>query len=386
MRRSSACSRRRALPADALVRHVVTFGRVLREAGLEVGPGRIADALSALDEIELARQDDVYWSLRTTLVTRFEEIEPFDRAFNAWFLRAPILPPARIRSERLPRTQVAGRGDPIRRGDQEPRGDRLEVGWSATEVLRDRDFAAMTPEEFTQTRALMRRLATVRPQRRSRRLRSHARGRRLDLRAMTRRSLATGGDPIARSYRRRIDTARRLVVICDISGSMEAYTRGLLLFMHAAVEAGRVEVFAFATRLTRLTGALRTRDPEEALEGAAASVVDWASGTLIGASLKSFNDQWGRRGLSRGAVVVIVSDGWERQDSALLGREMARLARCAYAVVWVNPLKGNVNYEPVSAGMRAALPYVDRFLPGHTLASLECLADTLSAIDRRHAT
>jgi uncharacterized protein with von Willebrand factor type A (vWA) domain len=175
------------------------------------------------------------------------------------------------------------------------------------------------------------------------------------------------------------------VILCDISGSMEAYTRGLLLFMHAAVEAGRVEVFAFGTRLTRLTGALRTRDPEQALEAAAATVVDWASGTLIGESLKSFNDEWGRRAFSRGAVVVIVSDGWERQDAELVRREMARLARCAYAVVWVNPLKGNVEYEPLSAGMRAALPYVDRFLPGHTIASLEDLADTLSAIDRRHA-
>jgi uncharacterized protein with von Willebrand factor type A (vWA) domain len=364
---------------------VVTFGRVLREAGLEVGPGRIADALSALDEVDLARQDDVYWSLRATLVTRFEEIVPFDRAFNAWFLRAPVPPPARIRAERLPRGRVAGRSDPLPAGVEGPRADRLEVGWSAVEVLRRRDFAAMTPEEFSQARALMRKLATVRPRRRSRRLRSHARGQQLDLRRLARRSLATGGEPIARSFRRRINVSRRLVILCDISGSMEAYTRGLLLFMHAAVEAGRVEVFAFATRLTRLTGALRTRDPEHALEAAAGTVVDWASGTLIGASLKTFNDDWGRRAFSRGAVVVIVSDGWERQDPALVRREMARLARCAYAVVWVNPLKGNVQYEPLSAGMQAALPYVDRFLPGHNIASLEDLADTLSAIDRRHA-
>jgi uncharacterized protein with von Willebrand factor type A (vWA) domain len=144
-------------------------------------------------------------------------------------------------------------------------------------------------------------------------------------------------------------------------------------------------VFAFGTRLTRLTDALRTRDPEQALETAAATVVDWASGTRIGASLKTFNDEWGRRALSRGAVVVIVSDGWERQDAELVGREMARLARCAFAVVWVNPLKGSVEYQPLAAGMRAALPYVDRFLPGHNIASLEDLADTLSAIDRRHA-
>jgi uncharacterized protein with von Willebrand factor type A (vWA) domain len=367
------------------VRHVVTFGRVLREAGLEVGPGRVADALIALDAVEIGRHDDVYWSLRTTLVTRYEEIEPFDRAFNAWFFRAPTLAPARIRSAaRLPRKASTRRADPMRSQGENSRPDPLEVGWSATEVLRHRDFAAMTEEEFAQARALMRKLATVRPRRRSRRMRPDPRGDQLDLRRLVRLSLASGGEPIARSFRRRIEVSRRLVLLCDISGSMESYTRALLLFMHAAVDAGRVEVFAFGTRLTRLTGALRTRDPERALESAAVTVVDWASGTLIGASLKKFNDDWGRRSFSRGAVVVIVSDGWDRQDAGLLGAEMARLARIAFAVVWVNPLKGHVDYQPVSAGMRAALPYVDRFLPGHNIASLEDLADTLSAIDRRH--
>lgn len=363
---------------------MVTFGRVLRQAGLEVGPGRIADALSALDEVELGRQDDVYWSLRTTMVTRFEEIDPFDRAFNAWFLRAPVLPPARLHAARLPRSAMTGRGDPFQGRELDAEGERLEARWSATEVLRTRDFAAMTPEEFAQARAMMRELATLRPRRRSRRLRPHHRGTQLDLRRLARRSLAAGGEPIARTYRRRISVARRLVILCDISGSMEAYTRGLLLFTHAAVEARRVEVFAFGTRLTRLTAALGTRDPEQALEAAAATVVDWASGTLIGASLKAFNDEWGRRAMSRGAVVVIVSDGWERQDADLVEREMGRLARSAYAVVWVNPLKGNVEYQPLSAGMRAALPHVDRFLPGHNIASLEDLADALSAIERRH--
>jgi uncharacterized protein len=367
---------------------VATFGRVLREAGLEVGPGRLADALAALDHVDLARQDDVYWSLRTTLVTRFEELDPFDRAFSAWFLRSPVVPPTRLRSHSRPQQPgtPSGRADPLRSGAEHATPDRLEIGWSAAEVLRRRDFASMTPEEFAQVRALITQLAAVRPRRRSRRLRPHHAGRDLDLRRLVRRSLATGGEPIERRFRRRVDVPRKLVVLCDVSGSMEAYTRGLLLFLHAAVGAARgAEVFAFGTRLTRLTGALRTRDPEHALEAAAAVVVDWASGTRIGASLKAFNDEWGRRGLSRGAVVVIVSDGWERQDAALVGREMARLARAAYAVVWINPLKGNVDYQPLAAGMRAALPYIDRFLPGHSLASLEDLADALSALDRRHA-
>jgi uncharacterized protein with von Willebrand factor type A (vWA) domain len=167
---------------------------------------------------------------------------------------------------------------------------------------------------------------------------------------------------------------------------MESYTRALLLFLHAVVGSGRgVEVFAFGTRLTRLTDELRTRDPEQALAAAARRVVDWASGTRIGASLKTFNDVWGRRALTRGAVVVIVSDGWEREDATLVAREMARLQRAAYAIVWVNPLKGSPEYQPLAGGMRAALPYVDRFVAGHNLASLEELAGVLAGIERRHA-
>lgn len=366
---------------------MVTFGRVLREAGLEIGPGRIVDALKGLDAVDITRQEDVYWALRVTLVTRRDELEPFDRAFNAWFLRAPSTPPMRLRSPKPARPRVAGHADPVRGDDRdEPKPEKREVGWSATELLRRRDFGAMTPEEFAQARRLLAELAAVRPQRRTRRLRSHPRGRLLDLRRMTRRSLATGGDPLARSYRRRVTGPRRLVVLCDISGSMQAYTRGLLLFLHAAVIAGHVEVFAFGTRLTRLTAALRTRDPERALARAAETAVDWAGGTLIGASLKAFNDHWGRFAFSRGAVVVIVSDGWERQDPELVGREMARLGRTAYAVVWVSPLRGHVDYQPLGAGMQAALPYIDRFLAGHNIASLEDLAEVLSGIERRHAT
>jgi uncharacterized protein with von Willebrand factor type A (vWA) domain len=166
---------------------------------------------------------------------------------------------------------------------------------------------------------------------------------------------------------------------------MEAYTRAMLLYLHALIRSGRgVEVFAFGTRLTRVSHELATRDPEEALRGAAARVVDWAAGTRIGASLKVFNDVWGRRALTRGAAVLIVSDGWERDDNVLLGREMARLHRAAFAVVWVSPLKGSSSYEPLAGGMQAALPFVDRFVAGHNLASLEELAVLLSGLQRRH--
>jgi uncharacterized protein with von Willebrand factor type A (vWA) domain len=203
---------------------------------------------------------------------------------------------------------------------------------------------------------------------------------------MIRRSLRAGGDPLDRPLRARKDVPRKLVVLCDVSGSMDSYARALLLFLHAVVGTGRgVEAFAFGTRLSRLTPDLATRDPDAALARCTEAVVDWGSGTRIGASLREFNEVYGRRALSRGAIVLIVSDGWEREDPELVGREMAKLARAAYAVVWVNPLKGNPQYQPLAGGMRAALPYVDRFLPGHNLRSLEELAAVLAGIERRHA-
>ena len=376
--------------ADALCRHVVTFGRVLREAGIEVGPGRVADALRGLDAVDLTSQPDVYWTLRQTLVSRHDELDLFDRAFAAWFLREPILPDGRgavpepVQSQKL--VQAAADAA-LRDGDEdEDEGEPLELGASAHELLREKDFAEMTPEEFARARRLIAAIARMRPLRSSRRRCADPRGDLLDLRRLVRRSLRTGGDPLERPYRARKEVPRKLVVLCDVSGSMDAYTRALLLFLHAVVGSGRgVEAFAFGTRLSRLTPDLATRDPEAALERASSAVTDWGSGTRIGASLKEFNDVYGRRALSRGAVVVVVSDGWERQDPALVGREMARLARAAYAVVWVNPLKGNPEYQPLAGGMRAALPFVDRFLPGHNLRSLEELAAVLAGIERRHA-
>jgi len=374
-------------PEGGLVRHVVTFGRILREAGLEVGPGRISDALCGLDHVDIGRSDDVYWALRTTLVSNAEDLESFDKAFAAWFLRSPSPPryrgvtasdPTKALTERM-RTDGSNRPD-------RDRGEPTMIGWSVHEVLRRKDFGAMTDEEYARVGRAIAEVATSRPLRRSRRLRPHPRGRRLDLRRLARRSLARGGDPIERTFRRRIDVPRKLVVLCDVSGSMESYTRALLLFLHAAVGSGRgVEVFVFGTRLIRLTDEFRTRDPEVALAGAAERVVDWAGGTRIGASLRTFNDIWGRRALTRGAAVVIVSDGWEREDATLVAREMDRLRRAAYAVIWVNPLKGSPEYQPLAAGMRAALPYVDRFVAGHNLASLEELAGVLAGIERRHA-
>jgi uncharacterized protein len=373
--------------ADAVARHVVTFGRVLREAGLEVGPGRLADALTGLDLVELSRQDDVYWTLRQTLVSRGEDLDAFDAAFRAWFLRAPTAPVFRHGTE-VTSLRLLRRSAERRRGDDggEAGEDQTSLGYSPDELLRRRDFADMTPEELENVSKLICEIASGRPRRKSRRLRPHHRGRDLDMRRLVRESLGTGGDAIERTFRSRVHVPRKLVVLCDVSGSMESYARALVLFLHALARSGRgVETFAFGTRLTRLTRELIIRDPEGALRAASDHVVDWSGGTRIGHSLKSFNDEWGRRALTRGAVVVIVSDGWEREDAAVVGHEMARLARQAYAVIWVNPLKGHPDYQPLAGGMRAALPYVDRFLSGHNLASLEELADVLTGIERRHA-
>ena len=371
---------------DAIVGHVVTFGRVLREAGLEIGPGRSTDAVRALGAVDLARRDDVYFSLRQTLVSRHDELSVFDRAFEAWFLRTPVLPPERLR----PPEQVLQVAQPFADGAHEDGDDAddepLELGASGDELLRDKDFAELSEDELRRVRDLVARIARTRPLRRSRRMRRDPLGEGMDVRAMIRRSLRTGGDPIERPLRARKQVPRRLVLLCDVSGSMDAYARVLLLFLHAAVGTGRgVEAFAFGTRLSRLTPDLRTRDPLDALARCTEAVVDWGSGTRIGASLREFNEVYGRRAMSRGAIVVIVSDGWEREDPALVGREMARLARAAYAVIWVNPLKGNPDYQPLAGGMRAALPFVDRFLAGHNLRSLEELATVLAGVERRHA-
>ncbi len=372
----------------AIVGHVVTFGRVLREVGIEVGPGRIVDAVRGLGAVDLTRQEDVYFTLRQTLVSRHDELELFDRAFTAWFLRGPVAPLVRQKDQRRFASRVARDTLESGRDDEElpSAGDPLELGASEHELVREKDFAEMTPEEFERARKLMEAIARSRPRRTSRRRAPDPRGDVLDVRRMLRRSLRSGGDPVEQPWKSRKEVPRKLVVLCDVSGSMDAYARALLLFLHALVGTGHgVEAFAFGTRLTRLTDDLGTRDPEAALARASDTAMDWGSGTRIGSSLAEFNAIYGRRALSRGAVIVIVSDGWERDDPGLIGREMAKLARAAYAVVWVNPLKGNPEYQPLAGGMRAALPFVDRFLPGHNLRSLEELATVLAGIERRHA-
>jgi uncharacterized protein with von Willebrand factor type A (vWA) domain len=380
---------------DAVVRRLVTFGRILREAGIEVGPGRLQDALAALDAIDLSVRDEAYWALRCTLVSRRDDIEAFDAAFAAFWER--LSRPLEQRTMRLkveipreqaPRSKVV-EAHTVERSSAEgnDEGDDAEDDkpaaalWSADERLREQDFATLRPDELRRLRVLVERVARAAPRRRSLRLENAHDGRHLDPRRTLRAAMRTGGHPVQREWRRPKQVLRRVVYLVDVSGSMEPYARAMVLFLQAAVRAGRqVDAFTFGTRLTRLTPYLVGRDPDRALQAAAHAVPDWAGGTRIGENLAAFNRIYGRRGLTRGAVVVIVSDGWERGDPRQLGEEMARLHRMAHSVVWVNPLAGHDGYRPLVAGMAAAMPHIDVFLPGHNLRSLEALAEALEAV------
>jgi uncharacterized protein with von Willebrand factor type A (vWA) domain len=373
------------MPPAAADHIAVAFARVLRGAGVDVAVGSVVSFAQALGALGLSRQGPVYWAGRTTLVTSPEDVSLYDRAFSAFWLGE--LDPDKERSDAAALTLLtddapddAPAPEPDTQPDTEPPGPTLTVRYSPTEVLRHKDFAACSPAELAQVRRLMTDLRLRAALRRSRRMEPARRARgRPDLRRTVRGALRAGGEPVRQAHLEPGRRHRRVVLLCDVSGSMEPYARALLRFLHAAVAGGsRVEAFAIGTRLTRLTRQLSGRDPDEALRQAAAEVVDWSGGTRLGAGLRTFNDRWGVRGMARGAVVVILSDGWDRGDPEVLTGEMARLARVAHRVVWVNPLKASPGYAPLARGMAAALPYVDHFVEGHSVASLENLAEVMS--------
>ena len=382
---------------DAVARKLVTFGRILREAGLEVGPGRLQDALRGLDAVDLSSREQVYHALRCTLVSRHDDLEPFDVAFAAFWEGAPISqlggpPPEQGIDMPTPPPIVVPAGsteDEPPAEDAEPPQQAAAMA-SPDELLRRRDFAQMTPSELRRLRRLMVELAAMRPLRRSRRLTPAHGGGVLDARRTLRQAMHTGGLPLERSWRRPKLVPRRLVVLCDVSGSMEPYARALIMFLQALAApdgaSRHLEAFAFGTRLTRLTPHLAGADPATVLERASLLLPDWGGGTRIGESLGAYNREWGRRGITRGASVVVASDGWERGDLDELDRELGRLARQAYEVIWVNPLKGHAGFEPLAGGMRTALVHVDRFMEGHNLIALEALSAALAApADGRHS-
>ena len=365
--------------ASPMLDAAVAFGRLLRRAGIAAGSDRVAGFVRALEELDVTRREDVYWAGRVTLCSRREDLEIYDRAFRAFWEDVSR------QALKLPRTRTSisiaddSVQPPKKTVERNEEGEEVvRLRYSPVDVLRNKDFALYTAEEFAELHKLLADLSLSGALRRSRRLEPAPRGRH-DQRRTLRGAMRTGGEPIRHRFRRARSRPRRVVLLCDISGSMSAYSRALLRFMHAGVISGApLEAFVLGTRLTRVTRELTTKNPDRALEEASGAVRDWSGGTRLGDTIKEFVDRWGQRGMARGSVVVILSDGWDRGDVDVLAEQMLRLSRLAYKVIWVNPLKAAPGYQPLARGMAAALPYVDEFLSGHNFESLEELARAIA--------
>ncbi|MFZ9721633.1 MAG: vWA domain-containing protein [Ilumatobacteraceae bacterium] len=356
-------------------RMAVAFGRVLRGAGLRVPLDSVVTFVQCLDAVGITDRNRVYWAAHTAMVRRPEDREAFNVAFAVFWDRISAgEDPHHIAEETV---SLAADSDDAEGDDSTERSDdSVSLRFSAVETLSKKDFATYSDSELAEAQRLMQRLRFVGSPRRSLRLR-HSRSRRaqVDVRRTVRSSFAHLGEPVRRQWRAPSERMRRLVVLLDVSGSMEPYARAFLRFMHAAmVGRQRVEAFTLGTRLTRITRELSHRDPDKALARTSQQVADWSGGTRIGECLRMFNDRWGVRGLARGAIVVVLSDGWDRGNPDVLGEQMQRLSRVAHRVVWVNPLKVTPGYAPLARGMAAALPHVDAFVEGHSLEALEHLA------------
>ncbi len=372
----------------------IAFARVLRGLSVSAPIGCVltfAEALGALGGADVdgpdgvITRDNVYWAARTTLVRRPEDVPVFDRAF-AVFFDANLTRGAKIVEQTQRITIAMDDGDTDDDDDDDAKAidadedPTIQLRFSAAEVLRHKDFGAYSDDELRLAQQMMTRLRFVGPPRRSLRSRQARRNQhRPDLRRTVRASLRASGEPIQRFWKEPGERMRPMVLLLDVSGSMEPYARALLRFVQAAV-AGRqrVEAFAMGTRLTRVTKELGSRDPDKALRLAGERVSDWSGGTRLGECLRRFNDEWGVRGMARGAIVVVLSDGWDRGEPALLAEQMRRLQRITHNLVWVNPLKVTPGYAPLARGMAAALPFVDHFVEGHSVAAMEELARVIS--------
>jgi uncharacterized protein with von Willebrand factor type A (vWA) domain len=370
---------------DIVIDRLSALAQALRAQGTRVGLGEVLTAHQALTAVDTSSRDDARLALRSVLCSSHRDIERFEHAFRAvfgdermHFGQDPYEPLGKIERPVPPRAAVAGDAFGTSE-DQDPLA--VPAAYSDVELLGHKDFSQYTDAEMAIARVLIARLAQRGPTRLSRRTRpARRRSHTPDLRRVVRASLRTGGEPIQRHWRAPSTRPRPVVLVCDVSGSMTPYARMLIQYMHASVAARRrVEAFAFGTRLTRVTNELGGRDHDRALERAAAAVTDFAGGTRIGSALAELNREHGRR-IGRGAVVVILSDGWDRGDPEELGHEMARLRRSAHRLVWLNPLAAHPEFEPLTRGMRAATPYTDELLAGNSLASLEELAVILEDI------
>jgi uncharacterized protein with von Willebrand factor type A (vWA) domain len=373
----------------------VALGRSLRAAGLPVTPDRSATFAAAAALVDISDRSALYWAARLAFVTSRDQVGTFDAVFasivdgladaaGAQRGQAPAAATPRPPERRATTGAAAGRVD-----GGAPRAARAQsstavpqaapVGVTASDVerLSGVRLDELDEDELATVTALVRRMTVATPPRRSRRSRRSPRGDHLDVRATLRRSHRTGGDPVVQLHRRRRDRPRRLVALLDVSGSMTPYARAYLLLLEGAARGARAETFVFATRLTRVTRALREGRAQAALERASAAAPDWAGGTRIGEALRAFNDRHGRRGMARDAVVVVLSDGWERGDTALLGREMERLARLAYRIVWVNPRAAAPGFAPLTGGMSAALPHVNELVSGESFRALDAVVEAI---------
>jgi len=369
-----------AAPEPGVVsQRLAELARLLRARGARVGTGELIRAQRALAAVDPADPRRARLALKATLCTSPDDRAAFDEAFAAWIGAAPLepespfgpdgaVPPPRVLGVKGERPPLLAAGE----------DDLRPAAWSDLEILAQKDFAEYTDAERALAQRLMRHIANRGPLRLSRRTRaSRRRTRTPDPRATLRASLRHAGEPFERRWRRPRHRRRPLILVVDVSGSMAPYSRMLLQYAQAAVAAhARCEAFAFGTRLTRLTPDLRGRDPDAALRRASAALEDWSGGTRIGAALGTLNREHGGR-IGRGAVVAILSDGWDRGDPDELREEVARLQRCAHALIWLNPLKASPGYEPLTRGMRAALPFCDAFLAANNLASLAELAALL---------
>jgi uncharacterized protein with von Willebrand factor type A (vWA) domain len=360
---------------DAVAARLSELAALMRAGGAAVGVGELLGAHRALAAVDAGSRPQAFFALRAVLCSTHADMAVFADAFAAVFgsreEREGV--PEDLALER-PGTPRGSAPAATEEAPAVPEAPVVSV-WSDEELLREKDFAEYTDAERAVARALLARLARRAPHRISRRTRGTHRRREVhDLRATVRASLRHGGELLERRYREPRERPRRLVLVCDVSGSMAPYSRMLLQYLQASVAArSRVEAFVFGTRLTRVTRELAGRDPDRALARAGHHVSDWSGGTRIGAALAELNREHGRR-IGRGAVIVLLSDGWDRGEPDLLAAEMARLRRCAHRVLWLNPLAADPRYEPLTRGMQAALPHVDHLLPGNSIASLEALA------------
>jgi uncharacterized protein with von Willebrand factor type A (vWA) domain len=379
------------------------FAARLRTEGLPAGPERSARFAQSVTLTDPHTVRELYWCGMATLVADPAEIPTFDRVFAAVFGDLPSSPDggAGGAGPRIPggvpaqRPELAGSLTPSTSDSSDSADDASTDGEpspypalaAAAERLGGRDFASLSADELSLLVAVMRQLRLATPVRRSRRYEPGSRGRRIDLRTTMRQAQRSGGYPVRLARHRLRVRPRRLVVLCDISGSMEPYARALLQLIYCTIAAGgpKTEVFTFATRLTRLTRVLAKVRPEVALERAGKAAPDWSGGTRIGAALKAFLDRYGARGVARGAVVLIISDGWETGDSTELGEQMLRLSRLAYRIVWANPRTASPRYEPLVAGMAAAWPYCDAVVSAHSLRALDPLLTALATVRARRA-